>query len=63
MGKLSETSMKIKPDDGKQKSMKYSSESEDSEHSLAGGVINLIHRPTLYFQYTRLLVSHLGGGL
>ena len=34
--------MKIKPDDGKQKSMTYLSESEDSEHSLAGGVIQYI---------------------
>ena len=34
--------MKIKPDDGKQNSMTYSSESEDSEHSLAGGVIQYI---------------------
>ena len=35
--------MKIKPDDGKQKSMTYSPESEDSEHSLAGGVIQYIY--------------------
>ena len=34
---------KIKPDDGKQNSMTYSSESEDSEHSLAGGVIQYIY--------------------
>ena len=33
--RLSEAGMKIKPNDGKQKSMTYSSESEDSEHSLA----------------------------
>ena len=39
----SEAGMKIKPDDGKQKSMTYSSESEDSEHSLAGGVIQYIY--------------------
>ena len=39
---LNEAGMKIKPDDGKQKSMTYSSESEDSEHSLAGGVIQYI---------------------
>ena len=37
--RLSQAGMKIKPDDGKQKSMTYSSESEDSEHSLVGGVI------------------------
>ena len=36
--RLSEAGMKIKPEDGKQKSMTYSSESEDSEHSLARGV-------------------------
>ena len=36
---MSETGMEIKPDDGKQKSMIYSSGSEDSEHSLAGGII------------------------
>ena len=41
--KLSEAGMKIKPDDGKQKSMTYSSESEDSEHILAGGVIQYIY--------------------
>ena len=35
--------MKIKPDDGKQNSMTYSSKSEDSEHSLAGGVIQYIY--------------------
>ena len=35
--------MKIKPDDGKQNSMTYSSESEDLEHSLAGGVIQYIY--------------------
>ena len=40
--RLSEAGIKIKPDDGKQKSMTYSSESEDSEHSLAGGVIQYI---------------------
>ena len=34
MGMLSEAAMKIKPDDVKQKSMTYSSESEDLEHSL-----------------------------
>ena len=32
--RLSEVGMKMKPDDGKQKSMTYSSESENSEHSL-----------------------------
>ena len=37
--RLSVAGMKIKPDDGKQNSMAYSLESEDSEHSLAGGVI------------------------
>ena len=41
--RLSESGMKIKPDDGKQKSMTYSSESEDSVHSLAGGVIQYIY--------------------
>ena len=35
--------MKIKPDDGKQKSMTYLSESEDTEHSLAGGVFQYIY--------------------
>ena len=34
--------MKIKPDDGEQNSMTYSSKSEDSEHILAGGVIQYI---------------------
>ena len=38
----SEAGMKIKPDDNKQESMTYLSESEDSEHSLAGGVIQYI---------------------
>ena len=41
--RLSEAGMKIKPDDGKQNSLTYSSESEDSEHSLAGGVIQYIY--------------------
>ena len=41
--RLSKAGMKIKPDDGKQKSMTYLSESEDSEHSLAGGVIQYIY--------------------
>ena len=40
--RLSEAGMKIKPDNYKQKSMTYLSESEDSEHSLAGGVIQYI---------------------
>ena len=39
MERLSEAGMKLKPDDGNQKSMTYSSESEDSQHSLVGGVI------------------------
>ena len=39
---ISEADIKIKADDGKQKSMTYSSESEDSEHSLAGGVSQYI---------------------
>ena len=43
-GRLSEAGMKIKPDDGyKQKSMTYSSESEDAERILAGGVIQYIY--------------------
>ena len=41
--RLSKAGLKIKPDDGKQNSMAYSSESEDSEHSLAGGVIQCIY--------------------
>ena len=41
--RLNEAGMKIKPDDVKQNSMTYSSESEDSEHSLAGGVIQYIY--------------------
>ena len=41
--RLSEAGMKTKLDDGKQNSMTYSSESEDSEHSLAGGVIQYIY--------------------
>ena len=41
--RLNEAGMKIKPDDGKQNSMAYLSESEDSEHSLAGGVIQYIY--------------------
>ena len=40
--RLSKAGMKIKPDDGKQKSLIFSSESEDSEHSLAGGEIQYI---------------------
>ena len=40
--KLSEAGMKIKLDDGKRKSM-TSEESEDSEHNLAGGVIQYIY--------------------
>ena len=39
MGRLSEADMKIKTDNGEQKSITYSLESEYSEHSLAGGVI------------------------
>ena len=35
--------MKIKPDDDKHNSMTHSSESEDSEHSLARGVIQYIY--------------------
>ena len=42
-----EGGMKKKRDDGKQKSMTYSSESDN----------------ILYFQYTYLLVSHSSGGL
>ena len=41
MERLSEAG--IKPDDGKQKSMTYSSEFDNSEHSLAGGVIQYIY--------------------
>ena len=41
--RLNEAGMKIKPDDVKQNSMTYSSESEDSEHSLVGGVIQYIY--------------------
>ena len=41
--RLSESGMKIKPDDGEQNSMTYSSESEGSEHSLARGVIQYIY--------------------
>ena len=41
--RLSEAGMKIKPDDGKQKSMTYSLESADLEHSLAGGVLQYIY--------------------
>ena len=41
--RLSEAGMKIKPDDDKQNSMTHSSESEDSEHSLARGVIQYIY--------------------
>ena len=37
--RLCEAGMKIKPDDGKQNCMTFSSKSEDSEHSLTGGVI------------------------
>ena len=43
MERLSEAGMKIKPDDSRQKSMTYSSESEDSEHSLAGGIIQYMY--------------------
>ena len=41
MERLSEAG--IKPDDGKQKSMTYSSKFDGSEHSLAGGVIQYIY--------------------
>ena len=41
--RLNEAGMRIKPDDVKQSSMTYSSESEDSEHNLAGGVIQYIY--------------------
>ena len=41
--RLSEAGMKIKQNDGKQKSMTYLSESEDSEHRLEGGVIQYIY--------------------
>ena len=41
--RLSEAGMKIKPESGKQKSMTYSSASDDSEHSLAGGAIKYIY--------------------
>ena len=51
--RLREAGMKIKPDDGKQNSMTYSSESENSEHSLAGGVIEYI------FYIFRVLFSSL----
>ena len=37
--RLSKAGIKIKPADGKRKSMTYSSETEASKHSLAGGVI------------------------
>ena len=47
--------MKIKQGDGKQNSMTYSSESEDSEHGLAGGVIQYIY----YIFSIGLLVSSL----
>ena len=50
--RLSEAGMKIKSDDGKQKSMTYSSESEDSEHSLAGGVIQYI-----YYIFSKIVSS------
>ena len=58
---LSEAGMKIKPDDGKQNSMTNSSESEDSEHSLAGGVIQYIYY-IFGRAYTCVLASR-GGGL
>ena len=41
--RLSEAGMKIKPDYSKQYSMKYSSESEDSEHNLARSVVQYIY--------------------
>ena len=41
--RLIEAGIKIKPNDGKQNSMTYSSKYEDSEHSLAGGVIQYIY--------------------
>ena len=41
--RLSAAGIKIKPNDGEQNSMTYSSKSEDSEHSLAGGVIQYIY--------------------
>ena len=53
--RLSEAGMEIKQDDGKQNSMTYSSESEDSEHGLAGGVIQY----TYYIFSIGLLVSSL----
>ena len=54
--RLSEAGMKIKPDDGKQKSMTYSLESEDSEHSLTRGVKSntyIIFSVYLYPRFTR----------
>ena len=51
--RLSEACMKIKTDDGKQKSMTYSSESENSEHSLARGVIQYI----IYYIFSILVSS------
>ena len=50
--KLSEAGMRIKPDDGKQKSMTYLSESEDLKHSLEGGVIQYI-----YYIFSNLVSS------
>ena len=44
--------MKIKPDDGIQNSMTYSLESEDSEHTLAGGVIQYIYYIFSIFVYS-----------
>ena len=54
--RLSEAGMKIKPDDGKQNSMTYSSESEDSEHSLAGGVIRGVIQ-YIYYIFSILVSS------
>ena len=41
--RLSKAGMKIKPDDGKQKSMTCSSESEGSEYSLTRSAIQYIY--------------------
>ena len=49
--RLNEAGIKIKPDDVKQNSLTYSSESEDSEHSLAG-VIQYI-----YYIFSILVLS------
>ena len=54
---LSEVGMKIKPDDGKQKSMTYSSKSEDSEYTYiifsVYLIVSSLHAVEVYIRHIR----------